>query len=58
MVPDKDLPHLTAAILAEVDYFVTYNRHFIESRAKEHIGVIKQADLVELLGIEPRETEY
>jgi len=58
VVPDKDLPHLTAAIIAEVDYFVTYNRHFIESRAKEHVRVIKQADLVGLLGIEPRETEY
>ena len=58
VVPDKDLPHLVSAIIAEVDYFVTYNRHFIDSRAKDHVKVVTQADFVKLLGIEPQQTNY
>lgn len=58
VVPDKDLPHLVSAIIADADYIVTYNRHFIESKAKEHVKVIKQADFVKLLGIKPQQTSY
>jgi len=58
VVVDKDLPHLISAILANVDYFVTYNRHFIDSRAKEYVQVITQADFVKLLGIKPQQTSY
>jgi len=58
IVPDKDLPHLTATVIAGVDYFVTYNRHFIESRAKDYIKVLKQSDFVRLLGIKPQQTDY
>lgn len=58
IVPDKDLPHLTAAVIAGVDYFVTYNRHFIESRAKDYIKVLKQCDFVRLFGIKPQQTDY
>jgi len=58
VVVDKDLPHLISAILANADYFVTYNRHFIDSRAKEYVQVITQADFVKLLGIKPQQTSY
>lgn len=58
VVPDKDLPHLVSAIVAEVDYFITYNRHFIASKAKEHVKVISQADFVKLFGIKPQPTGY
>lgn len=58
VVPDKDLPHLVSAIIANVDYFVTYNRHFIESDAKMHIKVLKQAAFTKLFGIEPKPTDY
>jgi len=58
VVVDKDLPHLISTILANVDYFVTYNRHFIDSRAKEYVQVITQADFVKLLGIKPQQTSY
>jgi len=58
VVVDKDLPHLTSAILAKTDYFVTYNRHFIDSRAKEYVQVITQADFIKLLGIKPQQTSY
>jgi len=58
IVVDKDLPHLISAILAKADYFVTYNRHFMDSRAKEHVQVITQADFVKLLGIKPQQTSY
>lgn len=58
VVPEKDMPHLVASIIAEVDYFVTYNRHFITSKAKEHVKVITQADFVKLFGIEPQPTIY
>jgi predicted nucleic acid-binding protein len=58
IVPDKDLAHLVSAIIAEVDYFVTYNRHFITSKAKEHVKVISQADFVKLFGIKPQPTRY
>ena len=58
VVVDKDLPHLISAILAKADYFVTYNRHFIDSRAKEYVQVITQADFVKLLGIKPQQTSY
>jgi len=58
VVVDKDLPHLISAILAKADYFVTYNRHFIDSRAKEYVQVITQADFVKLLGIKPQQTNY
>jgi len=58
VVVDKDLPHLVSAILAKADYFVTYNRHFIDSRAKEYVQVITQADFVKLLGIKPQQTSY
>jgi predicted nucleic acid-binding protein len=58
VVPDKDLPHLVSAIIAEVDYFITYNRHFIKSKAKEHVKVISQADFVKLFGIRPQPTTY
>jgi len=58
VVAEKDLPHLVAAITAQVDYFVTYNRHFTESKASEHVKITKQKDLVELLGIKPEPTDY
>jgi len=58
VVPDKDLPHLVSAILAGVDYVVTYNRHFLESKAKEHVRVLKQAAFVKLFGIKPQPTDY
>jgi len=58
VVPEKDIPHLVAAINAQVDYFVTYNRHFIQSKASEHLKIIKQKDLVELLGVQPEPTDY
>jgi len=58
VVVDKDLPHLISAILAKADYFVTYNRHFIDSRAKEYVQVVTQADFVKLLGIKPQQTSY
>jgi len=58
VVPDKDLPHLISAIIAEVDYFVTYNRHFATSKAKEYIKVISQADFLQLFGIKPQPTGY
>jgi predicted nucleic acid-binding protein len=57
-VPDKDLPHLVSAMIADVDYFVTYNRHFVESDAKKHVKVLKQAAFVELFGIKPQPTDY
>jgi len=58
IVPEKDLPHLVSAIVAKVDYFITYSRHFIESAAKNYIKVINQASFVKLLGIEPKQTDY
>ncbi len=58
VIPDKDLPHLVSAIIAQADYIVSYNRHFIESKAKSYIKTIKQADFLKLLGIEPRTTDY
>lgn len=58
VVVDKDLPHLISAMLAKADYFVTYNRHFIDSRAKEYVQVITQANFVKLLGIKPQQTSY
>lgn len=58
VVAEKDLPHLVAAVVARVDYFVTYNRHFTESKASEHLKVIKQKDLVGLLGIRPEPSDY
>lgn len=58
VVPDKDLPHLVSAIIAEVDYFITYNRHFVKSKAEEHVKVISQADFVKLFGIKPQSASY
>jgi predicted nucleic acid-binding protein len=58
VVPDKDLPHLVSAIIAQVDYVVSYNRHFIESKAKNYIKTIKQPDFLKLLGIELQTTDY
>jgi len=58
VVVEKDLPHLISAILSNADYFVTYNRHFINSRAKEYVKIITQADFVKLLGIKPKQTSY
>jgi len=58
VVPDKDLPHLVSAIIAQSDYLVSYNRHFIESKAKNYIKTIKQADFLKLLGIQPQTTDY
>lgn len=58
VVPDKDLPHLVSAIIAQSDYLVSYNRHFIESKAKNSIKTIKQADFLKLLGIQPQTTDY
>jgi len=58
VVPDKDLPHLVSAIIAQADYLVSYNRHFIESKAKNYIKTIKQADFLKLLGIQPQTTDY
>jgi predicted nucleic acid-binding protein len=58
VVPDKDLPHLVSAIIAQADYLVSYNRHFIESKAKNYIKTVKQADVLKLLGIEPQTTGY
>jgi len=58
VVPNKDLPHLVSAIIANVDYFVTYNRHFIESNAKEHVKTLRQAALVKLFGIKPQPTDH
>jgi len=58
VVVDKDLPHLISAILSNADYFVTYNRHFINSRAKDYVKTITQADFVKLLGIKPKQTSY
>jgi len=58
VIPDKDLPHLVSAILASVDYLVTYNRHFIKSNAKEHVKVLKQSAFVKLFGIKPQPTDY
>jgi predicted nucleic acid-binding protein len=58
VVPDKDLPHLVSAIIAQADYLVSYNRHFIESKAKNYIKAIKQADFLKLLGIQPQTTDY
>jgi len=48
VIPDKDLPHLVSAVIAKVDYIVTYNRHFLESKAKDYVKIIKQAELVNL----------
>jgi len=39
-------------------YFVTYNRHFAASKAKQYVKVISQADFVKLFGIEPQPTKY
>jgi len=58
VVPDKDLPHPVSAIIAQSDYLVSYNRHFIESKAKNYIKTIKQADFLKLLGIQPQTTDY
>ena len=58
VVVDKDLPHLISATLANADYFVTYNRHFINSRAKEYVKVVTQSDFVKLLGVKPQQTSY
>jgi len=58
VVPDKDLSYLVSAIIAEVDYFITYNRHFVTSKAKEHVKIISQADFVKLFGIKPQPTVY
>lgn len=58
VVPDKDLPHLVSTIIAQSDYLVSYNRHFIESKAKNYIKTIKQADFLKLLGIQPQTTDY
>jgi predicted nucleic acid-binding protein len=58
IVPDKDLPHLISAIIAEIDYFVTYNRHFATSKAKQYVKVISQADFIKLFGIKPQPTTY
>lgn len=58
VVPDKDLPHLVSAIIAQSDYLVSYNRHFIEAKAKNYIKTIKQADFLKLLGIQPQTTDY
>ena len=57
VVPDKDLPHLVSAIIAQADYLVSHNRHFIESKAKNYIKTVKQADVLKLLGIEPQTTD-
>lgn len=56
VVPDKDLPHLVSAITANVDYMVTYNRHFINSKAREHVKVLNQSDFVKLFGLKPQPT--
>jgi len=58
VVPDKDLPYLVSAIIAQADYLVSYNRRFIESKAKNYIKTIKQADFLKLLGIQPQTTDY
>jgi len=58
VVVEKDLPHLISAILSNADYFVTYNRHLINSRAKEHVKIVTQAGFVKLLGIKPKQTSY
>lgn len=58
VVPDKDLPHLVSAIIAQSDYLVSYDRHFIESKAKNYIKTIRQADFLKLLGIQPQTTDY
>lgn len=58
IVPDKDLPHLISAIIAETDYFVTYNRHFATSKAKQYVKIISQADFIKLFGIKPQPTTY
>lgn len=58
VVPDKDLPHLVSAIIAQADYLISYNRHFIESKAKNYIKTIKQADFLKLFGIKPQTTDY
>jgi len=58
IVPEKDLPHLVSAVIAEVDYFITYNRHFMTSKAKEHVKIISQADFIKLFGIKPQPTGY
>lgn len=58
IVPDKDLPHLVSALIAKADYMVTYNRHFLKSKAKEHIKVLTQSDFVKLFGMKPQPTDY
>jgi len=58
VVLDKDLPHLVSAIIAQADYLVSYNRHFIESKAKNYVKTIKQAAFLKLLGIQPQTTDY
>ena len=58
IVPDKDLPHLASAVGANADYFITYNRHFLATKAKSRIKVLKQTDFVTLFGIKPQPTEY
>lgn len=58
VVPGKDLPHLVSAIIAQADYLISYNRHFIESKAKNYIKTIKQADFLKLFGIKPQTTDY
>jgi predicted nucleic acid-binding protein len=58
IVPDKDLPHLVSAIKANADYFITYNRHFLVTKAKKYVKVLKQTEFVRLFGIEPQPTEY
>ncbi|MFQ6065595.1 MAG: putative toxin-antitoxin system toxin component, PIN family [Candidatus Bathyarchaeia archaeon] len=58
VVPDEDLPHLVSALIAEADHFVTYNRHFLRSKAEDYTKVITQADVVKLLGIKPQKPVY
>ena len=58
VVPDKDLPHLVSATTANIDYMVTYNRQFINSKAKKHLKVLKQSDFVKLFGIKPQPTKH
>jgi predicted nucleic acid-binding protein len=57
-VTNEDLDHLTAAKIGGAEYFISTDRDFIESDAKEIVKILTPKKFVELMGIEPYETPH
>lgn len=52
LVTDKDdLPHITACLLEDCDYFVTINRKLTQMKAKKRIVFVSPQKFVEALGM-------